>query len=213
MSIVISKKNKFIFFHLPKNAGSAVANLLVRNESFYYSKIIFSKFLRNFSNKDNFFFDNNQKKLHFFRSHESIRYIEKLISGKIFNDYYKFAIVRNPYSRFVSRYNYTKLVFKDNELKFPDFLKNHLKSNLLTDRQYQFLLNSNNEIGVNKVIKFENLEKDLEQISNEINIDPKKLKKINVSTYDDYRNYYNNETKEIVKNFSFEDLNYFDYNF
>ena len=41
MSIVISKKNKFIFFHLPKNAGSAVANLLVRNESFYYSKIIF----------------------------------------------------------------------------------------------------------------------------------------------------------------------------
>ena len=62
------------------------------------------------------------------------------------------------------------------------------------------------------MIKFENLEKDLEQISNEINIDPKNLK-INVSTYDDYRNYYNNETKEIVKNFSFEDLNYFDYNF
>ena len=52
------------------------------------------------------------------------------------------------------------------------------------------------------MIKFENLEKDLEQISNEINIDPKKLKKINVSTYDDYRNYYNNETKEIVKNIS-----------
>ena len=61
MSLVISKKKKIIFFHLPKNAGSAVANLLVRNESFYYTKIIFSKFLKNFSKKDNFFFDHNQK--------------------------------------------------------------------------------------------------------------------------------------------------------
>ena len=82
-----------------------------------------------------------KKNFIFLDSHESIRYIEKLISGKIFNDYYKFAIVRNPYSRFVSRYNYTKLVFKDNELKFPGyFLKNHLKSNLLTDRQNQFFI-------------------------------------------------------------------------
>ncbi len=213
MSLVISKKNKFIFFHIPKNAGSSVGDLLIKNENFYYSKIIFSKILKKFSRKDNFFFDNNQKKLHFFRSHETLKYIEKLISNKIFNDYYKFAIVRNPFSRFVSRYNYTKLVLKDNELKFPDFLKKHIKSNLITDHQYQFLLNSRNEIGVDKIVKYENLKKDLDEISNKINIDTKNLNKINVSTYDSYRNYYDDETKEIVKNFSFEDLNYFDYKF
>ena len=55
MSLVISKKNKFIFFHIPKNAGSSVGDLLIKNENFYYSKIIFSKILKKFSRKDNFF--------------------------------------------------------------------------------------------------------------------------------------------------------------
>ena len=39
------------------------------------------------------------------------------------------------------------------------------------------------------------------------------LRKVNVSTYDNYRNYYDNETKKIVENFSYEDLNFFDYTF
>ena len=56
MSIVISKKNKFIFFHLPKNAGSAVSNLLNKNEKNNTAKIIFSKVLKKFTKKDNFFF-------------------------------------------------------------------------------------------------------------------------------------------------------------
>ena len=55
MSIVISKKNKFIFFHLPKNAGSAVSDFLNKKENYYKSKKIISKILKKFSRSDNFF--------------------------------------------------------------------------------------------------------------------------------------------------------------
>ena len=213
MSIVISKKNRFIFFHLPKNAGSAVSDILNRNESYYTSKKIISKILKNFSKNDNFFFDNYQKKLHFFRSHVTISYIENIISPKIFNDYFKFAVVRNPFSRFVSRYNYTKLVTKNSNLKFPIFLTNHLKYKLITDQQYKFLLKKNGEIGVDKIIKFENLNRDLNDISSKINTDLSKFKKMNASTFDDYKKYYNNETINLVKNYCKKDLEFFNYDF
>ena len=213
MSIVISKKNKFIFFHLPKNAGSAVSDFLNKNENYYRSKKIISKILKRFSKKDNFFFDHYQNKLHFFRSHVSLNYIENIISPKVFKEYFKFAVVRNPYSRFVSRYNYTKLVTKNKNLEFSKFLKNHLNYNLITDRQYQFLLANNSTIGVNKILKFENLENDLNEISNKININIKHFKKMNASTFDDYKNYYDLETKNLVKNHCKEDLDFFNYDF
>ena len=213
MSIVISKKNKVIFFHLPKNAGTSISNLLLKNESYYFSWVILSKILRRFSKKDNFFFDNFQKKIHFFRSHETVKSIQNKISSKIFDNYFKFAIVRNPYSRFVSRYNYTKLVTKNKNIKFSEFVKEYVELGMITDQQYKFLLNNNGDIGVNKILKFENISKDINEIANRISVNPNKLYKMNVSTHDNYKEYYDTETKNIVENFCKEDLNLFNYKF
>ena len=213
MSIVISKKNKLIFFHLPKNGGTSVSDLLLRNENYYYSWVIFSKILKRFTKKDNFFFDNFQNKIHLLRSHESVKSIEEKISPQIFNAYFKFAIVRNPYSRFVSRYNYTKLISNINHLKFSEFVKQYIEFDMIADKQYQFLLNKNGKIGVDKVFKLENINKDINEITSRININPNKFYRINTSTYDDYKQYYDADTKKIVENFCKEDLDFFNYHF
>lgn len=213
MSLVISKKNKLIFFHLPKNAGTSISDFLLRNETHYYGWVIFSKILKRFTKKDNFFFDNFQKKFLFFRSHETVKSIEEKISPKIFNNYFKFAIVRNPYSRFVSRFNYTKRILNSKNLIFSEFVKKYVESSMITDKQYKFLLNNNGEIGVDKIYKFENINNDIIEISNKINTSSKKFVKLNVSTHDDYRDYYDKNTQTIVENFSKEDLEYFNYKF
>ena len=213
MSIVISKKNKLIFFHLPKNAGTSISDLLLRNENYYYSWVIFSKILKRFTKKDNFFFDNFQNKIHLLRSHESVKSIEEKISPNIFNNYFKFAIVRNPYSRFVSRYNYTKLISNINHLQFSEFVKHYIELDMITDKQYQFLLNKNGKIGVDKVFKLENINKDINEITSKININPIKFYRMNTSTYDDYKQYYDADTKKIVENYCKEDLDFFNYDF
>ena len=131
MSLVISKKNKLIFFHIPKNAGTSMSSALLKNENYYYPWVILSKILRKFKKTDNFFFDNFQKKIYLFSSHETVVSVEKKISNEIFNNFFKFAIVRNPYSRFVSRYNYMKQTNTLKELNFSEFLKNHVKKSLI----------------------------------------------------------------------------------
>ena len=202
-----------IFFHIPKNAGTSISTELLKNENYYYPWVILSKILRKFKKTDNFFFDNFQKKIHLFTSHETVSKIEEKISSQIFNNFFKFAIVRNPYSRFVSRYNYMKLTNTITELNFPDFLKKHVKKYLITDYQYQFLLNKNKKIGVDKIIKFEKLNEEIGNLSEVINLDISKFKKLNISTNDNYRNYYDTNTRKIVEDYCKEDLEFFKYSF
>ena len=213
MSLVISKKNKLIFFHIPKNAGTSVSSALLKNENYYYPWVIISKILRKFKKTDNFFFDNLQKKIYLFTSHETVKTIEKKISSEIFDNFFKFAVVRNPYSRFVSRYNYMKLTNKLKELNFSEFLKKHVELSLIADQQYKFLLNKNGKIGVDKIIKFENINEEMAELSKIINLNPSKFKKLNISTTDNYRDYYDNDAKKIVEDFCKEDLEFFNYSF
>ncbi len=55
--------------------------------------------------------------------------------------------------------------------------------------------------------------KKLQKISNNIGVDLSNFRKMNVSTLDNYKNYYNNETKKLVENYCEEDLKYFNYQF
>ena len=213
MSLVISKKNRLIFFHIPKNAGSSISSALLKNEIYYYPWVITSKILRKFKRTDNFFFDNFQKKIFLFTSHETVKTIENKISENIFNNYFKFAVVRNPYSRFVSRYNYMKLTNTLKEFNFSDFLIKHIEKSLITDQQYKFLLKKDQTIGVDKIIRFENINVEINQLSKKINFDISKFKKLNTSTTDNYREYYDINTKKIVDTFCEEDLDYFKYSF
>ena len=99
------------------------------------------------------------------------------------------------------------------ELNFSEFLKNHVKKSLITDKQYKFLLNKEGKIGVDKILKFEQINQEIIELSEKINLNPSKFKKLNTSTIDEYRNYYDNETKKIVEDFCKEDLEFFKYYF
>ena len=60
MSLIISKKNKYIFFHLPKNAGVSVSRALIKQEKKLQVKKIVTYFQKFFlKKKDSFYLSFN----------------------------------------------------------------------------------------------------------------------------------------------------------
>lgn len=156
----------------------------------------------------------------------------KCLFGKSFETHFKFAFVRNPYTRLVSAYEYLKntkddffkddLIFKKNVLDkyktFDDFVRLWLKDNFKKSKphfrpQFSFISVNGNLI-LDFLGRFESLEQDFEVICKHLNIQTT-LQKENISRYNkvDYLNtYYSNpETVAIVQQIYKDDFNFLGY--
>ena len=215
MSLIISKKYKYIFFHLPKNAGVSISRTLISQEkSLQFKRYISYLFRKIFQTRDNFYFSLEQRKFVFFKSHISCEDFFNIFGEDIFADYYKFAVVRNPWDRMVSRYFYTKKITnKFNQMSFDDFLKYDFEKNLYTINQYNFCLDKNKKICLNKIIKFETLYEDFNIVTSKIFQKQNMIKHLNKSEHKNYREYYNKDRRDKVFKFCKKDIDYFNYEF
>jgi hypothetical protein len=140
------------------------------------------------------------------------------ILSDIWNSYFKFAIVRNPFERFIS---YCAFLYSEQEEfhKNPEnFLYHTLynsksKNHILFQPQSQFLFDENNKLLVDYVGRFENLQESYETICKNTGIPSSELIKINTSHHHFYRTYYNAELIEMVSEIYQEDIANFQYKF
>lgn len=162
--------------------------------------------------------------------HHKYDYYQKNYPDK-WKEYLKIAVIRNPWDRTVSNYEYSKLdesywhsfTNKTPYGPHPDYnlIKNLTFSecvNLLFedrtlfkhhgwDFQYPYVINVNKEIVVDKLIKYENLDSELKEL---FNIE---LKKINQSNHKDYKEYYNDDLIDKVSLLYKKDIKIFNFNF
>lgn len=214
MSLIISKKYKYIFFHLPKNAGVSISRTLISQENTLKLKRIVSYFLRNYFQKHDNFYLLKKKKLIFFRSHITCSNFYNLMDGDICLDFFKFAVVRNPWDRMVSRYFYSKKISKKFiNFSFNEFLNYDLKNNANVLNQYNFCTDNKDNFCLDKVIKFENLNEDFNKISSKIFNKKDMLSHFNKSDHKQYREYYNHKMKDKIYNFCKKDIEFFEYEF
>ena len=127
-------------------------------------------------------------------------------------DSWKFCIIRNPYSRIVSFYNWTRRDKKRyGDISFECFVKS---ANLagrgqhLWELQTDFILDVNNNNLIDKMFKFETI---TEEIPKYFNI-KSKFPHLNQSTTDNFKKYYNDELQEIVYTKLEKDFEYLGYN-
>lgn len=145
--MVWSHKKKIIFIHIPKTGGTTIE---------YHLKLL---------NKENGY----GVKKHTAFQHYKWKNYKELLGDKIFSDYFKFSVVRNPIHRIISEYYWTPLHFGyKNGVSFDDFLKNveyllknkrkKLKRMYYDHFEFQsdFILDENNKIKVDKLFRFEN---------------------------------------------------------
>ncbi|MEH6467611.1 MAG: sulfotransferase family 2 domain-containing protein [Porticoccus sp.] len=146
-------------------------------------------------------------------------------------EYFKFAIVRNPWDRVVSAYHYLLrggAIKRDSGLSeiirkyegFDDFVrkwmcKENIENHIHFIPQCYFIENQHGVIDIDYIGRFETLQSDINEIvgSNKGFLLPVILEEINSSSRGNYKDYYSPESKKIVEALYSRDINEFGYYF
>ncbi|MCU7805945.1 MAG: hypothetical protein KZQ96_22430 [Candidatus Thiodiazotropha sp. (ex Lucinoma borealis)] len=149
-----------------------------------------------------------------FAPHMTAKEIRDTVGKDIWDSYFKFTIERNPWDMVVSYYYFW---MKHNcEIPFEKFVKNGTSQNATNLPFYT----DGDDILVDKVIRYEDLDASLAEISKLIGY-PENIADImkDISTKShirqerDYHKLYNEETKEIVANQFAREIKMYDYKY
>jgi hypothetical protein len=160
--------------------------------------------------------------------HIKIRGYQLLYSRADYNDYFKFAFVRNPWDRLLSAYTfYRKGGLREADRRwtaehladFADFdafvkgwvNRENVCKHVLFVPQYEFVCLQNKPT-LDFIGRFENFAQDFEAVRKRLGIDTE-LQYLNVSKHRGYQSQYNETTKQIVANVYREDIEIFGYAF
>ena len=200
-----------LFLRIPKNASSSIMEALgTRNIAKRYQLELKNKL------------DKNIYKDVFDVTHARPDELRTVISS-IELDCFSFAVVRNPWDRVVSMYHFGRkmglanLFGLNNDLSFDDFCET-LKSRegdrsfLPVFKQIEWI---NSSIEVNEVLRFENLQQDFQNMVEKNNISKisTTLPHVNSTDHKNYRDYFNFNTKKIIKTVFEQDCDNFKYIF
>lgn len=142
------------------------------------------------------------------RPHLQAEEIKKLISEDVFNKYFKFCVVRNPWDVIISYYYWHKSLFK--EISIKKIIK--------SKKCYNWDIYTIDDKPIcDFFIRFENLKEDVKKVCDVINIkyDPKKLIKMNsnLRPNKNYKLYYDDKLKEFVYEVYKKEIEFFNYKF
>jgi hypothetical protein len=217
--MLISYSHKFIFIHIAKAAGLSIREALKKYcqepEQF---KIIRPP--RKLGDKPNPLYEMWEA----FLLHQQASAIQKELTREVYDSFYTFAFVRNPWDWQVSMYNFilqetshTKHKLVKSMSGFAEYLEwvvNTKKPYAKGAPKYQkeMICNFNGELIVDFVGRYETLEQDFNHVCRVLDIRPS-LPHLNRTGHKDYRSYYNEKTKKIVAEHFKEDIEMFGYTF
>ena len=162
---MLCHKFKCIYIHIPKSAGQSIHKIFARQLGYYQNKN--APLLLNLNNDPRL----GPPALGHLKASEYVSCGH--ISKELFDSYFKFSFVRNPWARIVSEYKYRGHIRK---YDFKSFLFKHLPKPEFTDAythiipQYDFLYDENGELLVDYVGRFENLQKDFDEVCGKIGL-------------------------------------------
>ena len=205
----ISHENKTILVHIPKTAGESMERKLgmygLRDNPLENLWGTYDKYIL---------------------QHLTISQMKRyFLTDAVFNEYFKFAFVRNPWDKAVSEYHWYLRYGRFMEFKeWIRTLENRLS---ITNNlhyleighnvpQYKFIYDDNMKLLVNFVGRFERLNDDFKHICDTIGVSDSTLPHVQTTTSahrKNYSTYYDEETKDIITNIYKVDIELFNYDF
>jgi len=206
----INHDRKFIFIKTRKTAGSSVEKFLLdcsTNEDIVCSDQPYEK-IKSINLK------NKHKNKH--RGHMSWHWIKKYYIGNKWDEYFKFTIERNSWDKVVSLYHWQLKTEPQHDItSFENYV---VKKKHLYNKKDWHLYAANDIPIVDFVIDYNNLNQDLAFVCKKLNI-PYTNQITNIKYKSEtrieknYKKFYNNETKEIIRNIYKKEIDYFRYEF
>ena len=216
--MLISHTYKFIFVHIQKTGGSSIEYVLRQFDPTALREIPHERDPQNLL-----------KGRHVFA-----RDIRDYLGSKIWNSYFKFAFVRNPWDRLVSWYNMIKLrgdqrttpnnfwrYVLTHSHNFETFIKNctDIITQLDGDKrssafnQIDYICDEDGQIIIDYIGRYENLEGSFKEAVQLMGLPPIELPHKNRFIHRHYSSYYNPQTKQIIAQRVQRDIDIFGYQF
>ena len=207
--VLISRQRRFIFVHIFKNAGTSITEALTPFAA-GPRQLQAHRILKHFHVA---FLDPQP-----LPGHATASEIMAWLGEETFDSYFSFAIVRNPWDWQVSLYTYM--------LQYPGHFQHELVKSLggfdgylrwrcapgRFDTQKDFVYSKEGKLLVDFIGRFERLESDFRTICDRIGISTS-LPRLNVSHTKPYRDFYTEETAELVRRTFEQDIRLFGYTF
>lgn len=219
--MLISRKHRFIFIHIYKNAGTSITQALLP-----FAADKWQLYADRFAKRVNVALPFSPRP---FPIHITASELIDEIGQEAYDPYFSFAFVRNPWDWQVSLYSYI-VKFSRHRLhkhivslgSFKNYIRwrcdpeSQMQEAWSTDDlfrlQKDFLYSSDGYLLVDFVGRFENLYTDFESITERLAISAQ-LKKFNVSNSTPYQDFYDHETRELVRHAFQPDIECFNYDF
>lgn len=142
---------------------------------------------------------------------------------KIFDSFFKFSAVRNPWARAVSIYFRREGIKLKDRMSFDEFCENYFFSSdtcwhpTKHKNQIDWLTSSNGELLMDYVYKVEDFDQSIQIIrdktNNRIDLDNVKYNFNPISKSHDYRAMYNDKNRKLIAKRFEKDIDYFKYTF
>lgn len=210
--MIYSKQKNFLFIHVPKTAGTSIRSVLEP----YGGKPGFLNFtarrLEKFPALCNTTGLNNART---YDAHTTYKKIATVIPAKQLEKTFVFAFVRHPFDRLYSFYFHVLAnshhPWHEKVLGYGSFnglIKNLEKIQEPSQRYY--LTDVDDNIAVNFIGRFENINADFKIVCNRLEI-PFNLPKKNVTKHDEWKNAFTKEDRQHAYTFYKEDFEAFNY--
>lgn len=207
----VSRTLRFVYIHVPKCAGTSVT--LALNAAGAEMELVGRASM---SERGKF----NEVWLHHVRASK----LEEHVNPEIWNSFFKFAFVRNPWDWLVSLYYYRKRgvmpvggVGRDEGQADVEAFQCWLRLVCRSQTQGRrgasyYLINRSGELAVDFVGKYETLARDFKLICERLGI-VSDLPHLNATVRTTYRRYYDQELIDLVAASYWEDIKRFGYTF
>ncbi len=205
--MLVSHRHRFIFIHTYKTAGMSVRRVLDP-----YAEGRARRWVAKYARRLRLPAPATP------RFHMPAREVRALLSPEVFDSYFTFAFVRNPWDWQVSLYHYM--------LKATDHYQHELAKSFAgfdayirwrVDKEVRlqkaFVTDEDGRMIVDFVGRMECVDEDFAHVCRTVGLPPIRLPHKNRSRHRDYRGYYSDETREMVARAFAEDIDAFGYTF